>query len=107
MLKPFIVFTAISFGIADSAYADEAAVRPPPDSLFNPVSDNLLTDLASDRPTKLFSPVTVDAAHFQIEIDFANYAYGTYKGVATENYLARQAGGASDSSEIEPPSKTI
>jgi len=77
----------ISF--SNCAYADEAA--SPPDksqySIFNPVPDNLLRDLASDRHTKSYSPVTVDAGHFQIEMDFANYAYGTYQGVWSDSFI--------------------
>jgi len=80
----------MAVGSTSCAYAEDGAA-PAPDksqySIFNPTPDNLLRDLASDRPTKSYSPVTVDAGHFQIEMDFANYAYGTYQGVTTENFL--------------------
>ena len=41
--------------------------------LFHPVPDARLRDLSPDRPDKTESPYTVDAGHFQLEMDFANY----------------------------------
>jgi len=90
MLKESITITVMVVCFADCAYADESA-SPPPDktqySIFNQVPDNLLKELASDRPKKSYSPVTVDAGHFQIEMDFADYAYGTYQGVWSDNFI--------------------
>lgn len=42
-------------------------------TLFNPTPDSLLRELAPDRPDKTDGPYTVDAGHFQWEMDFANY----------------------------------
>jgi len=91
MQKFSITLAAILLiGPVDGAYAEDAAA-PVPDksqySIFNPTPDNLLRDLASDRPTKSYSPITVDAGRFQIEMDLANYAYGTYQGVTTDSFL--------------------
>jgi len=87
--KSYSILFVMLISFSNCAYADEAA--SPPDksqySIFNPVPDNLLRDLASDRPTKSYSPVTVDAGHFQIEMDFANYAYGTYQGVWSDSFI--------------------
>jgi Putative MetA-pathway of phenol degradation len=44
-------------------------------NLFNPVPKDLMRDLAADRPDKTDCPFTVDAGHFQIEMDFANLTY--------------------------------
>jgi hypothetical protein len=44
-------------------------------NLFNPVPDELMRELAADRPDKTDCPFTVDAGHFQIEMDFANLTY--------------------------------
>jgi hypothetical protein len=75
--------------IVNVAHADDT--KPTPDksaySLLDPTPDPMLRDLASDRPTKSFSPITVDAGHFQIEMDLANYAFGTYAGVTTQTFL--------------------
>src|SRR6266404_9228401 len=64
----------------------------PPDksafNLFNPVPENLMRELSPDRPDKTDSPFTVDAGHFQVEMDFANYTWDspTPQGVKTEGY---------------------
>ena len=44
-------------------------------NLFNPVPEDLMRELAADRPDKTDCPFTVDAGHFQIEMDFANLTY--------------------------------
>jgi len=41
-------------------------------SLFNPVPDNSLRELNADRPDKTDCPFTVDAGHFQVEMDLIN-----------------------------------
>jgi hypothetical protein len=60
----------------------------PPDkagySLFNPVPKNLMRELNSDRPDETESPFTVDAGHYQLEMDFANYAYNQSDGMTTK-----------------------
>ncbi len=44
-------------------------------NLFKPTPRGLLRDLSTDRPDQTESAYTVDAGHFQIEMDFANYTY--------------------------------
>jgi len=44
-------------------------------SLFNPVPDEDLRQLSTDRPGKTHSSITVDAGHFQVESDFAIFTY--------------------------------
>ena len=44
-------------------------------NLFRPTPDVLMREFATDRPDKTESPFTVDAGHFQIEIDLLNYTY--------------------------------
>jgi hypothetical protein len=60
----------------------------PPDkdgcNLFNPVPENLLRDLSPDRPDMTESPYTVDAGHFQLEMDFANFIYDKTDGTITK-----------------------
>ncbi|HTJ77559.1 MAG TPA: transporter [Rariglobus sp.] len=48
-------------------------------SLFNPVPAGQLRPLNTDRPDLTESPFTVDAGHFQIETDVANYTHGRDK----------------------------
>ena len=44
-------------------------------TLFNPTPDELMRDLSTDRPDQTESPYTVDAGHFQLEMDFFNFTY--------------------------------
>ena len=66
----------------------------PPDkngyTLFHPTPDQYMRDMSPDRPDKTDCPFTVDAGHFQLEMDFANFtcdaptaAHGNLK---TEDY---------------------
>ena len=58
--------------------AAQAPPEPLPDksrySLFNPTPRQLLRELATDRPDQTESPYTVDAGHFQLEMDFVSFA---------------------------------
>jgi hypothetical protein len=44
-------------------------------NLFHPTPRALMRELSADRPDKTDSPFTVDAGHFQVEMDFANLSY--------------------------------
>jgi len=46
--------------------------------LFNPVPQNLMRELSTDRPDLTESPYTVDAGHFQIEMDLVSFTYDRY-----------------------------
>src|SRR5262245_63167104 len=43
--------------------------------LFNPSPSGAMRELSTDRPDKTESAYTVDAGHFQVEMDLVNYAY--------------------------------
>jgi hypothetical protein len=47
--------------------------------LFHPTPRELMRPMSADRPDLTESPYTVDAGHFQIEMDFANGAWGRDK----------------------------
>ena len=69
------------------AAAQETNSIPPDKSgcnLFNPTPTALLRELTPDRPDKTESPYTVDAGHFQLEMDFANYTYDKLDGTTTK-----------------------
>jgi hypothetical protein len=53
-------------------------------TLFNPVPENLMRDLSPDRPDVTESPFTVDAGHYQLEMDFANFTYDKTDGTTTK-----------------------
>ncbi len=57
-------------------------------NLFNPVPENLMRELNSDRPDETESPYTVDAGHYQLEMDFANYTYNQTGGTTTKAWNA-------------------
>lgn len=52
--------------------------------LFNPTPRDQMRELSTDRPDQTESPYTVDAGHWQIELDFANYTYDDEAGVRTQ-----------------------
>jgi hypothetical protein len=60
----------------------------PPDksqyNLFQPVPENLMRDLSPDRTDATESTYTVDAGHYQLEMDFANFTYDQNGGTTTK-----------------------
>ena len=44
-------------------------------TLFNPTPKDLMREMTTDRPDKTESPYTVDAGHFQFEMDLVSYTY--------------------------------
>ena len=82
------VWLVMSSWLGDGARgADETSERPPPDksgcNLLNPTPDEAMRELSPDRPDKTECPYTVDAGHFQLEMDFANYTADDTDGVRT------------------------
>ena len=65
-----------------------SAVHAQPDksgyTLFNPTPRDQMRELSTDRPDQTESPYSVDAGHWQIEFDFANYTYDHEAGVRTD-----------------------
>lgn len=62
--------------------------------LFHPVPAEYLREMSTDRPDKTESPFTVDAGHFQIEMDIVNYSY--------ERHRADSAGVSSEQMSLAP-----
>ena len=86
MLKHLAVAT-ITLTAALAASAQETNSVPPDKSgynLFHPAPQNLLRELSPDRPDKTESAYTVDAGHYQVEADFANYTYNDSDGTRTK-----------------------
>src|SRR4051812_390436 len=44
-------------------------------TLLHPTPPALVREMSTDRPDKTESPFTVDAGHFQLEMDVVNYTY--------------------------------
>src|ERR1039457_5478022 len=53
-------------------------------ALFNHVPNTLLRELSPARPDKTESPYSVDAGHFQLEMDFAKDTYDKSDGTTTK-----------------------
>jgi hypothetical protein len=78
---------------ADGTGTDESSPASMPDetaskdkssyTIFNPVPRDLMRELTPDRPDKTESPYTVDAGHFQLEMDFANFTLDESNDVRT------------------------
>ena len=49
--------------------------------LFNPTPRSLMREMSTDRPDKTESAYTVDAGHFQVEMDVLNYSYDRDNGL--------------------------
>jgi outer membrane putative beta-barrel porin/alpha-amylase len=49
--------------------------------LFNPTPRNLMREMSTDRPDKTESAYTVDAGHFQFEMDVLSYSYDRDNGL--------------------------
>lgn len=75
-----ILSTSASLFAGETVTAGKAS--PPADKsiyhLFNPTPQNLMRDLSTDRPDLTESPYTVDAGHFQIEMDLVSFTYDRY-----------------------------
>ena len=57
------------------ARSDEAAPDKSQYTLFNPTPEDKLRSFSPDRPAKSTGPFTIDAGHWQYELDFFNYTY--------------------------------
>jgi hypothetical protein len=53
-------------------------------NLFRLTPVSLMRDMETDRPDKTESPITVDAGHFQLEMDFATYTFDRTKHETTK-----------------------
>jgi hypothetical protein len=59
-------------------------VDPATYTLLNPVPAGDLRDYNPDRPSKITSPFTIDAGHFEIESDVANFQHARSGGVSQD-----------------------
>ena len=80
-IKVSVLILVVVVGAWRSAQAVEPAAAEGGFDLFDPVPLKNFRELSPDRPDKTESPYTVDAGHFQLEMDFANFAYHRMDGV--------------------------
>ncbi len=78
MIKAIVVLFFLLYMLTFKTFAQEIdSVSRDKSSynIFNPVPIKLMRELNADRPDKTDCPFTVDAGHFQAEIDFANMTF--------------------------------
>jgi len=79
---------SLALSTAVAVATAQPAGNPAPDksgcNFFNPVPDAAMRELSPDRPDKTESPYTLDAGHFMLEMDFANYTYNQADGTTTK-----------------------
>jgi len=87
-LKIGLFFAAVLIAVSGIRAAAQGINSVPPDksiyNLFNPVPENLMRDLSPDRPDVTESAYTVDAGHYQLVMDFANFTYDKSDGTTTK-----------------------
>ena len=87
MSKPVFILWSfallLSLGTVVNAADTDGSVDKSAFNLFKPVPENLMRELEPDRPDATESPHTVDAGHFQLEMDFANFTYNRGNGETT------------------------
>jgi hypothetical protein len=86
MLK-HIATASLTLATVFAAAAQETNNIPPDKSgynLFHPTPESLMRDLSPDRPDATESPYTVDAGHYQLEMDFANFTYDKNNGATAK-----------------------
>src|SRR5579872_1736511 len=73
-----IILVLLVFASSAGAQDDDAG-KPKPDkngyTLWNRTPDDLMRPLSTDRPDTTDTPLTVDAGHVQLEMDFLSYTY--------------------------------
>ncbi|HUA69367.1 MAG TPA: transporter [Candidatus Saccharimonadales bacterium] len=82
-----VAFASAIGAAALGAGAQETNGIPPDKSgynLFNPTPTALMRELSPDRPDETESAYTVDAGHYQLEMDFVNFTYDQSDGTTTK-----------------------
>jgi hypothetical protein len=81
------VFTALSYSAraGDRSSSDPVNADKSGYTLFNPTPDDEMRKFTPDRPAKGYSVRTIDAGHFEVEMDIINYTYSKYLGIVTHS----------------------
>ena len=79
-LVPVLIAT---LALPSAAFAADAAKDKSGYNLFNPTPKELMRELSTDRPDTTESPYSVDAGHFQVEVEALSYGRDKTAGVTT------------------------
>jgi hypothetical protein len=85
------ILLVLAVPVIGSPVSDTTYIRPEGISytLFHPVPENSMRELNADRPDKTDCPFTVDAGHFQFEMDLVNMTYN--QPDSKHNYVGFQS----------------
>ncbi len=72
-LRFFLCLAALTTAVAAGAAPEGRPAGKSGYTLFSPTPHELMRELSTDRPDQTESPHTVDAGHWQIELDFLKY----------------------------------
>jgi len=99
-MKKFVTHSIIALAIHANAPANVFSADKSGYHLFNPVPAEQMRELSTDRPDRTESPYSVDAGHFQFEIDLLNQ---TRNGEAVESLMAgiNAKAGLTDSIDLQ------
>lgn len=88
LLRGVILLTSVAACAVGSPASENSGDKPDKSSfhLFRPTPTEQMRELSADRPDKTDSPMTVDAGHVQVEMDFVNM---TLDRPRTDNGKAR------------------
>jgi len=75
----------IALGAINAAGTEVGTTDKSQYTLFNPTPREHMRELSADRPDLTETPFTVDAGHFQIEMDAVKYSYNNDKSIRTES----------------------
>jgi len=75
-LKAVAMFSVLLFTVAQLTFADP--IDKSQYNLFPPTPCEHMRELSADRPDAAESPITVDAAHLQLETYFFAYTYNDH-----------------------------
>lgn len=74
-----------ALGIVDARTTERIAEKSQY-TLFNPTPRELMREMSTDRPDLTESAFTVDAGHFQVEMDLVNYAYDSDGSIRSDAF---------------------
>ena len=108
MIRQLCVMAACASALATGIARADTTPSTPPDapahSLFDPTPDSALRGLCTDRPTKSTGPCTVDAGHWQVEVDAYDVTWDRSGGVGTRTTVIADPTlklGLTDSLDVE------
>jgi len=75
-MKTFLFWTIIGVGLSEASAQYH---------LFSPRPSSEMRELSTDRPDQTESPYTVDAGHFQLEMDLLNWTRDATDGIRSDS----------------------